>query len=305
MTAVRRGDYGTAWEINDAVLGAGGFVPDDPRLPYHMRAVWDGRDFAGRDVLVRCYHGLGDTLQFARYLPILARRVASLALEAPPALVPLLRGVAGVDRLIAFDVTAPAPPSACDFEIMEVWQALRRPPEEVPPLALPVQPEHPPGDGLLIGVCCETGGWGADRTVPLADLARAISLPSVRLLRLQRGRGEAVRWINRDDPLDDMRATAARVAACDLVVTVDTMIAHLAGALGRPVWLLLHHVADWRWMDARHDSPWYPTMRLYRQAQPGGWHEPLAMVGRDLAALVAIGHPEPFTGQELSQFTVR
>jgi len=99
--------------------------------------------------------------------------------------------------------------------------------------------------------------------------------------------------------------TATLVAACDLIITVDTMIAHLAGAMGRPVWLLLKADADWRWMTGRNDSPWYPTMRLYRQARPGDWSVPLAHIANDLAGWAGIRHgrDEAQVVQESLSFT--
>ena len=114
LAAMHRGDYAAAFRINEAVLAARDpLCRDDPRLPYHLRWVWDGRPFEGRNVLVRCYHGLGDTLQFARYLPILRQRVSSLTVEAPVSLIPLLASLPGIDRLVPFVAHAPAQPSEC------------------------------------------------------------------------------------------------------------------------------------------------------------------------------------------------
>ena len=105
---------------------------DDPALPYHRRWVWDGRRFDGRHVLVRCYHGFGDTLQFLRYLPALRHRAASVTVEIQPELLPLAAGMADVDRFVAFDPAHPLPPAECDLEIMELAAALR-----IEPWALP------------------------------------------------------------------------------------------------------------------------------------------------------------------------
>ncbi|HEY6432953.1 MAG TPA: hypothetical protein VIZ17_13310 [Acetobacteraceae bacterium] len=313
IEAMRRGDFSAAWAINDAVLARGGGLPDDPRLPYHLRFVWDGRPFDGRNVLVRCYHGLGDTLQFARYLPALRHRAASVALEVQPELFPLLRSIPEADRVIPFQVDAPAPPSACDLEIMELPHALRLGPETPPYLSVPPDQVHRAcerlGGGPIIGICSQAGDWDPERSVPLATLAPALQNPGWRFIRLQRspcpGLPPGLCWTNPDDPLDDMLDTAALVAAADLIVTVDTMIAHLAGAMGRPVWLLLKAEADWRWMNGRRDSPWYPTMRLFRQSHPGDWSVPVANLAMELAAFVGFGHgpsaqhvarePPPFT----------
>ena len=153
--AVRRGDFARAWRINDLVLARRRETPDDPRLPYHLRVIWDGRSFGGKDVLVRCYHGLGDTLQFVRFLPSLRLRAARVTLEVQAQLLPLLRGSPGIDRLRPFDVDAPLRPAECCLEIMELWHALRLPPLAAQPPYLPVPDETAfLGDGLSIGVCC-------------------------------------------------------------------------------------------------------------------------------------------------------
>ena len=276
---MRRGDFPGAWAVNAAVLARQ--TPDtrdDPRLPYHLRWVWDGRPLAGRHVLVRCYHGLGDTLQFARYLPALAAQAASVAVECQPSLVPLLAGIPGVARLIPFDVTAPAPPAECDIEIMELAFALRLRPDAVPlPTLRPPAPARlPPG---TLGLCWMVGDWDKAREVPPALLAPlAAAHPCVSLVP-----GPApLPCLNPAGSPADILATAALIGSASRIITVDTMVAHLAGSLGRPVSLLLKHEADWRWMDARRDSPWYPTMRLYRQPRPGDWASVVAAVAADL-----------------------
>ncbi len=306
--AVRAGDFAEAWRINDRVLAQGRGVPDDPRLPYHLRFVWNGRAFDRRNVLVRCYHGLGDTLQFARYVPALRRRAAHVTLEAQPELIPLLRSLDGVDRLVPFRLDAPLPASECDIEIMEVPHALRLPPERLPPPYLSAPPASPvqsyeraregTGGALLvipakesqeraaantIGLCCRGGDWDPGRSIDPAMLAAALP-PTAQLVKLQPGPLE-IDCVNPGDALDDILHTAALIAATGVVVTVDTMLAHLAGALARPVCLLLKHQSDWRWMDQRADLPWYPSMRLFRQAAPGRWDEPLAALARHLSTV--------------------
>ena len=273
---MRRGEYSAAWRINEQVLRSREpATRDDPRLPYHLRWVWDGRPFDGRHVLVRCYHGLGDTLQFARYLPLLALRAASLTVETQPELVPLLRGLHGIDRLVPFDIASPAPPSECDLEIMELPFALRATPDAVPPPYLrSTAAVLRPG---TVGLCWEAGAWDPERSIPSDAFALLTSGPSVTLLPSPTG----LNVLNPEGCPLDMPATAAIIAGLDLVVTVDTMVAHLAGALNRPTWLLLKHDADWRWMAGRSDSPWYPSMRLYRQPAPGDWKSVMARVGED------------------------
>ena len=259
-----REDYAAAWRIADAALVARDpATRDDPGRPYHERWVWDGGTLDGRDVLVRCYHGLGDTLQFVRFLPHLRARARRVTLEVQPELTQLLSGFA--DCVVPFDVAAPSS-AASDIEIMELPQALRLTPDPAPYLAAPG------GAGAgMIGVCWQAGGWDPARSIPLAQLRPV--LPS-NAISLQRGAGGLA------DPLDgdmDLVATARLIASLDHIVTVDTMIAHLAGALGRPVSLLLRHDADWRW-GRRDHTPWYGATRLLRQHAPGDWSGPLAQL---------------------------
>jgi hypothetical protein len=283
---MRRGDHASAWAISDAVLATRANPPDDPRLPYHLRYVWDGSPIDGREVLVRCYHGLGDTLQFLRFLPALRARAASVALEVQPALVALLGRQGGIDRLIPFDPGAPAPPAACTLEIMELSHALRLPPEAATPPYLGAtarhgrawpnretttgapasSPDMTIGNTERIAIRTQAGDWDAARSLPAGALEAALA--GHRLVRL--------------DPGDIVR-TAVRIAEAKLVVSVDTMTAHLAGALGRPLRVLLKAEADWRWGDGEA-TPWYPSARLYRQRSQGDWSAPLADLADELSA---------------------
>jgi hypothetical protein len=276
--AMGAGDYAGAWAASDEWLAARDpATRDDPRMPYHLRWVWAGQPFRDRHVLVRCYHGLGDTIQFARHLPALRRLVASLTVEAQPELLPLLRRVPGPDRLIPFAPHAPSPPSECDIEIMELAHALRAPPEAAPPCYLQAAPAVRQN---AIGLCWEAGGWDAERSVPAALIEPLTKHDCVCL----QPRPTHLPVLNPPGCSGNIEETAALIAGLDLVVTVDTMVAHLAGALGRPTWLLLKHRADWRWMQDRSDSPWYPSMRLYRQPSLGDWAPVLDQVARDLRA---------------------
>lgn len=278
---MRRGDYRAAWAVSDAALTARSGPPDDPRLPYHLRWVWEGQSPDGRDVLVRCYHGLGDTLQFMRYLPALRARASSVTLEVQPELAPLLAGIGGLDRIVPFDRRHPVPPGPCNVEIMELAHVLRLPPEVVPPLTLPNNPANARIGDAVLGLCAQAGDWDSERSVPLTEMVGAVG--SAGIVRLQRATGGFQGWLNQDDTLPTISHTASLIATTELVLTVDTMIAHLAGSLGHLTWVLLKADADWRWMTGRRDSPWYPSLRLYRQASPGDWSEPLAEVARDLA----------------------
>ena len=275
------GDHAEAWRIDAQVLAARDpATRDDPRLPYHHRWVWDGRPYEGRHVLVRCYHGLGDTIQFARYLRPLRMRTASVTLEVQPRLTPILSSVPGIDRFIPFSPESPAPPSECDIEITELPFALKLAPDALRPPYLRGTPGAPPKGS--VGLCWQAGDWDPERSVASDLFAPLTRRPCLTLqtwptlLRVDNPKGCPRNII----------ATTSLIDGLDLVITVDTMVAHLAGALNRPTWLLLKHSADWRWMAERSDSPWYPSMRLYRQSAPGDWRGVMARVAEDFAALV-------------------
>lgn len=270
LDAMRRADFAAAWAVSDAVLAARDPATcDDPARPYHERWVWDGTPVDGRRVLVRCYHGLGDTLQFARYLAPLRARAAHVMLEVQADLLALLRHVPGPDALHPFDPARPLPPAACTLEIMELAHVLRLAPDSAPYLLVAATP-GPPG---RVGLCWQAGGWSPARSLDVAALAPLADLPGLRLVSLQRGPAAAhANRLGAADPLEgsmDLPAVARLVAGLDVVVTVDTMVAHLAGALGRPTLLMLKHDPDWRWQAAR--PVWYASMRRFVQPRPGAW----------------------------------
>lgn len=279
--AMRRGDYAAAFAIGEAALAARDPARrDDPLIDYHRRWVWNGRAFDGEDVLVRCYHGLGDTIQFARFLPLLRQRARSVTVEAPARLHNLLATIRGVDRLIAFDHDAPTKPFARDIEITELPQALRACPQDAAVPYLRASSAAIPAG--TIGLCYSSGDWDHDRRVPPALLAPLCE--ANRCLSLVAEPTDLVVLNPAGCPFD-IDATASLVAACSLVITVDTMIAHLAGALGRPTWLMLKAEPDWRWSPDRTDTPWYPTMRLYVQQRAGEWNSVVGRITHDLSDL--------------------
>ncbi|MGG5809366.1 glycosyltransferase family 9 protein [Falsiroseomonas sp. CW058] len=287
MRHMRRGAWEEAWRIGDAALAR----PRDWTLPRHLQAVWDGSPVAGRRVLVRCYHGLGDTIQFIRFVPALRAMAVEVATWAQPALIPLLRTMPGIGPLLPLHDGAPDGGHDLDVEVMELAHLLRVTPAALPacvPYFHPPRRALPPG-ALHVGLVWQAGDWDPSRTVPPALLAPLADIPGVALHILQRGPALAD-WpaeAGTVDGSDDVLEAASLVAALDLVVSVDSMPAHLAGALGRPVWTLLRHDADWRWMEGRDDSPWYPTMRLFRQARPGDWAGVAARVAAALSRLAA------------------
>ncbi|MFH1985903.1 MAG: tetratricopeptide repeat protein [Pseudomonadota bacterium] len=266
------------------------------RRRYPMGAhqeLWVGRPFHGRRLCLRHEQGLGDTLQFVRYLPMVKALGGAVVLEAAPVLHGVLRDAAGIDRL-----EAPAgdrlPPADCDlvaplmslpliFDTRETTI-----PAEVPYLWAPEPLQKSwhgriPARGRLRAGLVWAGNAAhandANRSLPLEVLAPILAAAAVHWVGLQHGPHasdlcripENLRFDNFGAAFVDFADTAGCVANLDLVVTVDTAVAHLAGAMGKPVWVLLPFVPDWRWMRSREDSPWYPTMRLFRQARAGDW----------------------------------
>jgi hypothetical protein len=267
-------------------------------------AAWDGSPLAGRTLLVHCEQGFGDTLQFVRYLkpgPAGGRVV----IAAPDALVPLLaesgyEGVVPISRpLPAFDVHAP----------LLSLPRIGRTTEETIPRGVPylaVDPRRSAAwheklaqlGGRKVGIACQgRREFQGDqfRSIPIQCFAPLARIPAVRLVSLQR-KPSLAELVAGEPPfavldfgavLDDppFVELAALIQNLDLVVTSDTAVAHLAGALGAQVWLALGWAPDWRWMLARDDCPWYPTMRLFRQRRRGNWEDVFAEMARELAAL--------------------
>jgi hypothetical protein len=295
------GDFEAAWRVSDGAL-----LRRPPReamlaRPRHLRSVWDGTPLHGRSVLVRCHHGLGDILQVARYLPPLARVAREVTVVLPASLAPLLQA-ANPPVAIAID-TGDSGISANDHvevEITELAYAFRTQSTHIPAPVPYIRVDEARVAAVRrrlseerrfkIGLVWAAGAWKPERSLPLElVLAPLADIPRIALFSLQRG-APAGAWEAEDRRhlaigalgSDDIVETAATILALDLVVTVDTMVAHLAGALGVPVWTLLHHAADWRWMVARADSPWYPTMTLFRQSRPGDWDGVATALGRAL-----------------------
>ena len=215
-----------------------------------------------------------------------------MSFRSLPSLVPIVATAGGVDHVLPLhDGTVEADYDA-DVEIMELPHALRTTleslPRQVPYLQTPDgSPDLSPcGPEFRIGIVWQAGAWDPRRSLPTPVVSRLAELPGVRLFSLQRGPArEAAAILGATDVSSaNVSETATRMSRLDLILTVDTMAAHLAGALGLPVWTLLHADCDWRWMDRLEDTPWYPTMRLFRQHRPGDWH---SVMDRVLAALEA------------------
>lgn len=295
FAAMRRGDFAAAWAASDAVLRARAGKPCW-HLPRHEQWVWNGTPLDGRRVLIRCHHGLGDTLQFIRYAPLVRRAAAEVTVWAQPELIPLLATVDGIDRLLPLHDGACEAAYDVDVEVMELAHVFRSTADSIPAAVpyLHADPAPIARDGRLhVGMVWAAGGWDERRSIPFPLIAPLAGIEGVALHVLQRGpaRDDAGDGFGADSGSDDVTECARVMRALDVVVTVDSMPAHLAGALGVPVWTLLHSDADWRWMEAREDSPWYPTMRLFRQPAAGAWAPVIARVAAGLREM-ALNRPK-------------
>ena len=291
---IRGGGWAAAWRASDAILRAHAGVPCWHR-PRHEQWVWDGTPLRGKRVLVRCYHGLGDTIQFIRYLPLVKQIAAETIVWAQPALIPLLRTADGIDRLEPLHDGAFEGDHDVDVEVMELAHVFRSTVGDLPNTVPYLHAEPAPiarDDRLAVGLVWRAGDWDERRSIPFHLLAPLADIAGVDIHVLQRGPAldECPEGFGARSGADDVLQAARVMRALDLVVTVDSMPAHLAGALGVPVWTLLIDDADWRWMDGREDSPWYPTMRLFRQPAPGDWAAVIRRVADELRALAA-EHP--------------
>ncbi len=272
------------------------------RFPQRSRPEWLGReDLSGKTLLIRAEQGFGDTLQFARYGALANARGATVIMAVQPDLKRLLQnGLSGVDAVIGLD--EPEPPHDFQVPIMSLALAFGTEVETVPASVPYIKAEKSlvadwreklGTHGFKIGVSWHGSPHSGGRSFPLAALAEIASLPGVRLISLQKGAGSeqlhrlpsgmCVEDLGPAYDAGDFADTAAVIAALDLVITCDTAMAHLAGALGRPAWIALKQSADWRWLTGRDDSPWYPTARLFRQPAAGDWKSVFAAMTRNLA----------------------
>ncbi len=271
---------------------------------------WDGSDLAGQTILLYCEQGFGDILQFIRYAPMVAERGGRVIVMGPPDLRGLFRSVRGVsewvdfgDRLPPFDVqcplmslplafgttmeTIPASVPYLDAEVAEIARWRDRLAGEPP--------------GLKVGLVWagrSTHTNDHNRSIPLSILTPLAKVAGLNFHSLQKGDQAAqarrppggMKLVDWTEELNNFADTAAYIANLDLVISVDTAVAHLTGAIGRPVWLLAPFVTDWRWPLGREDSPWYPTMRVFRQKAFGQWDEVIERVATALSRL-ALSRP--------------
>jgi Tfp pilus assembly protein PilF len=262
---------------------------------------WDGSDLTGKQILIHAEQGFGDTIQFVRYCPLVKAFGGQVILECQPELVDLLAGMQGIDQLLP--TGSAAPQFDCQIPLMSIPLVLGTTMETIPRIVPYLKARQsrdwerelqPASKQLKVGLV-----WAGstahhndrNRSIP-ARLLSALGQPEhVNFYSLQQkphsasiGEIDALRFAGAWDNLT-FEDTAAILTHLDLLISVDTSAAHLAGALGRPVWTLLPYASDWRWMLDRLDTPWYPTMRLFRQPQLQDWTSVLQNVGAELGRM--------------------
>jgi tetratricopeptide (TPR) repeat protein len=271
---------------------------------------WRGEPLHGETVLLHAEQGLGDTLQFVRFAPLVAECGGRVVLEVQPRLVRLLRGLPGVSQVLARG--EPLPEFAWHCPLMSLPLAFGTTMDTIP-MRIPYLKSGPaetravrerwPGEGLRVGVA-----WAGNpqhrsdeqRSMPLRALLPLAEIPGIRWISLQKGPACAqMQPLAGRFPLADASSacrdfaeTAALAATLDLVITVDTSVAHLAGAMGIPLWVALPRLADWRWIDEGETCAWYPTARLFRQKKDGDWTAPVQRMAAELPGLAA-RHRDP------------
>jgi hypothetical protein len=289
-------DYESRWQTEPQIRGIRPWQTPD--------LVWQGEALGTGTLLLHAEQGFGDTLQFARYAPLLRARGLDVTLEVPPSLVRLI-SAQGWGPVIPQDVATPPPPFARHCPLMSLPRVLGTRLETIP-AAVPYLRADPaltaawrarlPAGRRRIGLV-----WAGQarqdsqlqivdgrRSMALATLAPVLAQPDAAFVSLQLGPPAAcaagLPVLDVSAGLADWADTAALIASLDLVISVDTAVLHLAGALGKPVWMLDRYDACWRWLTDRTDSPWYPSLRIFRQPAPGDWTSVVASVAAALQA---------------------
>ena len=273
---------------------------------FAKRPQWQGEIFSGKKLLVYAEQGLGDFLQFMRYLPMVKARGGMVAVYVRDPLRSLVEQVAGIDEVVTMKQ------SIADFDLSIAMLSLPQIfgtslatiPQSVPYVTVEAAKQEPwrrytRGTGLKVGLV-----WGgntssdaiAGRSMPFSCLSALQAMEGVCFYSLQKGEQEmegkippieGIMWTDLAPYIGDFYDTAAAISQLDLVITVDTASAHLAGAMGKEVWVLLPFNSEWRWLVGEEASPWYPSMRLFRQSQPGDWHGVMGNVVKALSKRVS------------------
>ncbi len=290
------GDYSRGWREHEWRLK----VPEIVGTRQFAQPRWDGGNLEGKTILLYPEQGFGDIIQFVRFVPQIAARGGRVILESPAELFRLFHQFADVVQVVQRDHLLPHFDVRCPLVSLGSVLSITRKtiPSEVPYLKADpglVQRWGQRFDDrekhLRVGLVWAGRPEPRNRSVSLTEFSPLASVDSVVFYSLQKKRIAAaqaadppagMRLIDWSADLTDFAETAALIENLDLILTIDTAVAHLAGAMGKRVWLLLQWIPDWRWMMERRDSPWYPTMRLFRQVKIGDWAEVLQRVAASL-----------------------
>jgi tetratricopeptide (TPR) repeat protein len=299
LATLLRGDFAEGWREYEKCYRMGLYPTRDFPKP-----AWSGEDIAGRTVLLYADQGFGDTIQFVRYAKLVRDRSPRVVVECQPGLVRLLKNTPGIDLAIAKE--DPLPAFDCHAALRSMPYLFGTTLETIPAGAPYIRAQPALSDdwrqrlghtGPNIGVVWRgSPGHRHDRrrSIPPRRFAKLLGIPGVNWFSLQQDARPDETAALREHAeiadcgplLTDWAETAALVSCLDLVVTVDTSVAHLAGALGKPVWVLVQFNPDWRWLLNRRDSPWYPSLRLFRQPSPGDWESVFADVRREFESAI-------------------
>jgi tetratricopeptide (TPR) repeat protein len=323
---LQKPDFASAhWNLSFLTLLRGDFEHGWPEYEWRWllpgvarrafsQPLWDGSPLNGRTILLHAEQGLGDTIQFIRYAPLVKERGGKVLIECQPSLVPLLASAPGIDRLLPrgsasppFNVQAPLLSLPGIFRttlanipnsVPYLQSEVRSPMSDVKTASSDIGHRTSDiGHVFRIGIAWQgstTYRFYRQRAIPLMHFAKLCEVPGVQLISLQKGeRSEELPALAARFPVQDLgnrldegtgafMETAAVMMGLDLVISADTAVPHLAGALGCPVWIALPLVPDWRWMLERNDSHWYPTMRLFRQTRYGQWADVFDRMAEEL-----------------------
>jgi len=290
-----QGDLAVGWPEYESRWKVG--VGDERKL---LQRRWKGEPLGGERILLYAEQGLGDTMQFVRYVPLVAERGGEVVLEVQPALHGLLAGTDGASRVIRRGETLPEFTWQCPLMSLPLalGTKLETIPAGVPYIVADAVRVDPWRERLQKNTRRVGLAWAGNpghprdrlRSIPLEQLVPLLNVAGTTFYSLQFGSGSEQmkqlrpggQLVDLGDELQDFANVAAIVANLDLVISIDSAVAHLAGALGTPVWILLNKGCDWRWFLEREDSPWYPTARLFRQSNPGGWQEVVKRIEHEL-----------------------
>ena len=277
-----KGDYLEGWHEYEWRWQKRGFT--SPRRDFPQPA-WRGESIAGRTILIHAEQGFGDTLQFCRYVPLVANLGAQVVFECQPQLATLMETLGG--NILVVKAGDQRPLIDLQIPLMSLAGIFKTAADNIPcavPYLKPPGAAHSSrqsGSGIKVGLCWSGKAYPDPmRSCPAEILVPLSKIKGVSWHSLQVGWDKALPFPMFDNTgqISDFADTAAIIAQLDLVITIDTAVAHLAGALGKPTWTLLPYAPDWRWLNLREDSPWYPAMQLFRQNRPGSWQDVIRRV---------------------------